>query len=46
MFPDGYDFQTNFTNYYKSIGFNWQRLAGAKVLQIEGQNAFDYIDYV
>ena len=27
----------DFTNTLASLGFNWQRLAGAKVLKIEGQ---------
>ena len=35
-----------FTGYYDSIGFNWQRLAGAKVLQIEGQDPYDYVDFI
>jgi hypothetical protein len=35
-----------YTSYFDSISFNWRRLAGAKVLQIEGQNAYDYIDFV
>ncbi|KAI0053221.1 hypothetical protein FA95DRAFT_941421 [Auriscalpium vulgare] len=35
-----------FTNYLQSIGFNWQRLEGAKVLSIGGMSAFDYIDTI
>jgi hypothetical protein len=35
-----------FTGYYDSINFDWQRLAGAKVLQIEGQDAYDYVDFI
>jgi hypothetical protein len=35
-----------FSKYYDSIGFNWQRLAGAQVLQIEGMNPYDYVDLV
>lgn len=37
---------TNYTNYYKSIEFNWQQYAGAKVLKIAGQNAYDYVDHI
>lgn len=37
---------TNYTNYYKSIGFNWQQYAGAKVLKIAGIDAYDYVDHV
>ena len=35
-----------FTSYYKSIGFDWERLAGAQVLQIEGLEPYDYVDFV
>lgn len=35
-----------YTSYFDSINFNWRRLAGAHVLEIEGQNAYDYIDFV
>jgi hypothetical protein len=35
-----------YTSYFDSINFNWRRLAGAKVLQIEGQDAYDYIDFL
>ncbi|EPQ51893.1 hypothetical protein GLOTRDRAFT_47956 [Gloeophyllum trabeum ATCC 11539] len=37
---------TEFTDYYASIGFNWERLAGARVLQIEGQDPYAYVDYI
>ncbi|KAF8270072.1 hypothetical protein EI94DRAFT_1798564 [Lactarius quietus] len=37
---------SGFTSYYESIGFNWTRLAGAQVLQIEGMDPFDYVDFV
>ncbi|KAH9854591.1 hypothetical protein C2E23DRAFT_817110 [Lenzites betulinus] len=33
---------TNFTSFFDSIHFNWQRLAGARVLAIEGMDPFDY----
>jgi hypothetical protein len=37
---------TEFTSFYDSIGFDWQRLAGARVLAIEGMEPFDYVDFV
>lgn len=48
--PDAVDFISivppGFTSYYKSIGFDWKRLAGARVLQIEGLDPYDYVDSV
>ncbi|KAI0075954.1 hypothetical protein K474DRAFT_1317140 [Panus rudis PR-1116 ss-1] len=48
--PDSVEFinllGANFTNHFEQIGFNWQRLAGAKVLAINGQDPFDYIDLI
>ncbi|KAJ8475311.1 hypothetical protein ONZ45_g15653 [Pleurotus djamor] len=48
--PDAVEFSNligpEFTGFFASIGFNWQRLAGAKVLQIEGQDAYDYADFI
>ena len=35
-----------FASYYESIGFDWERLAGAQVLQIEGMDPYDYVDLV
>ncbi|KAH9053608.1 hypothetical protein EDB87DRAFT_1569255 [Lactarius vividus] len=35
-----------FTSYYESINFDWKRLAGARVLQIEGQDPYDYVDLI
>jgi hypothetical protein len=35
-----------FTSFYASIGFDWQRLAGALVLEIEGMDPFDYVDQI
>jgi hypothetical protein len=35
-----------FTSYYDSIGLDLQRLAGAKVLQIEGMEPYAYVDCV
>ncbi|KAF9467146.1 hypothetical protein BDZ94DRAFT_1249683 [Collybia nuda] len=36
----------DFTDYFDSIGFNWKRLAGARVVQIEGQDPYDYVDHI
>ncbi|CCM00765.1 uncharacterized protein FIBRA_02806 [Fibroporia radiculosa] len=36
----------NYTSHFESIGFDWQRLAGALVLEIGGMDAYDYADYV
>jgi hypothetical protein len=38
----GPDFQAHFA----SIGFNFTRLAGARVLAIEGQNPYGYVDNI
>lgn len=35
-----------YTSYFDSIGFNWQRLAGARVLEIGGMDAYDYADLI
>lgn len=37
---------TQFTDYLAKLGFNWQRLAGAKVLEINGLPAYSYVDKV
>ena len=37
---------TNFTGYFDSINFDWQRLAGAQVLAINGQDPYTYVDYI
>ncbi|KAH8833458.1 hypothetical protein DL96DRAFT_1771318 [Flagelloscypha sp. PMI_526] len=37
---------STYTDYLASINFNWQRLAGAKVLEIDGKPAYDYVDEV
>ncbi|KAH9834949.1 uncharacterized protein C8Q71DRAFT_767699 [Rhodofomes roseus] len=37
---------TNYTSYYDSIGFDWARLAGARVLSIDGMSAYDYVDHI
>ncbi|KZV96492.1 hypothetical protein EXIGLDRAFT_424620 [Exidia glandulosa HHB12029] len=48
--PDLTDFipllGTAYTDFLANIGFNWQRLAGAKVLEIQGIPARDYVDKV
>ncbi|KAJ3552372.1 hypothetical protein NM688_g4185 [Phlebia brevispora] len=37
---------TEFTSFFDSIGFNWQRLAGARVLEIEGMDPYSYADLI
>ncbi|KAI0317981.1 hypothetical protein OF83DRAFT_1057662 [Amylostereum chailletii] len=48
--PDAVDFVSlippGFTSFYDSIGLDWRRLAGAKVLQIEGMDPYDYVDTI
>jgi hypothetical protein len=48
--PDIVDFVSlippGFTSFYESVGLDWQRLAGAQVLQIEGMDPYDYVDWV
>lgn len=48
--PDAGDFVSlapnGFTKYYDSIGFDWKRLAGSEVLQIESMDPYDYVDLV
>jgi len=48
--PDSVEFLnqlgSNFTDFFAAKKFNWQRLAGAKVLTIGGLPAFDYIDKI
>ncbi|KAH9169339.1 hypothetical protein EDB89DRAFT_2073032 [Lactarius sanguifluus] len=39
-------FGTNFTDFFAAKKFNWQRLAGARVLTIGGLPASDYIDEI
>lgn len=36
----------NFTGYFDSINFDWQSLAGAQVLAINGQDPYTYVDYI
>lgn len=36
----------DFTDFFDTIGFNWQRLAGAKVLTIADSDPFDYLDLI
>ncbi|KAI9513423.1 hypothetical protein F5148DRAFT_1273072 [Russula earlei] len=40
LLPDG------FASYYESIDFNWKRLAGARVLRIEGMPSYEYVAHV
>ena len=37
---------TDYTSFFDSIGFNWKRLAGAKVLKIEGQDPYAYAKHI
>jgi hypothetical protein len=37
---------TSFTSFFTQLGFDWQRLAGAKVLEIEGMDAYAYVDLI
>ncbi|KAI0922547.1 hypothetical protein AcV5_009489 [Taiwanofungus camphoratus] len=39
-------FGTNYTSYFDSLNFDWARLAGARVLQIEGMDAYAYADLI
>ncbi|KAI0058356.1 hypothetical protein BV25DRAFT_1919409 [Artomyces pyxidatus] len=48
--PDAVEFLSlmppEFAQYYANIGFNWQRLAGARILRIDGLPAFSYVDKI
>ncbi|KAF5325046.1 hypothetical protein D9619_009605 [Psilocybe cf. subviscida] len=48
--PDSVDFITQlgpaYTGFFDNAKFDWRRLAGAKVLQIQGMNAYDYVDLI
>ncbi|KAL0065781.1 hypothetical protein AAF712_007269 [Marasmius tenuissimus] len=48
--PDAVEFISllgdEYTGYFESIGFNWARLAGAKVTAIEDQDPYDYVDFI
>ncbi|PPQ72200.1 hypothetical protein CVT26_006931 [Gymnopilus dilepis] len=37
---------SNYTGFFEKIGFNWQRLAGAKVLEIQDMDAYAYVDLI
>ena len=39
-------FGSNFTDFFAAKKFNWERLAGARVLTIDGLPASDYIDEI
>ena len=37
---------SNFTDFFESVKFDWQRLAGARVLKIEGQDPYAYAQFI
>lgn len=39
-------FGSEFSDYFDSLGFDWKRLAGAQVLQIEGQDPYAFVDHI
>jgi hypothetical protein len=39
-------FGSGFSSYFDSLGFDWKRLAGAHVLEIEGQDPYAYVDHI
>jgi len=39
-------FGDEFTSYYDELGFDWKRLAGAKIVKVEGKSSYDYVDYL
>lgn len=48
--PDAVEFLSllgdDFTSFFDSINFNWTRLAGAKVLEIDDKDPYDYVDTI
>lgn len=50
MAPDSVEFLSQlgdeFTGFFDSIGFDWKRLAGAKVVEIDGKALYDYVDFI
>lgn len=36
----------DFLSFFKDLNFNWQRLAGAKILYINGLDPYDYVDAI
>ncbi|ESK91666.1 peptidase s41 family protein [Moniliophthora roreri MCA 2997] len=48
--PDAVEFisllGSEYTGFFDSIGFDWKRLAGAKVTSIEDQDPYDYVDFI
>lgn len=48
--PDLVEFLTQlgdeFTSFFDARGFDWKRLAGAKVVEIAGQAPYDYVDFI
>ncbi|KAG6827294.1 hypothetical protein H0H92_012459 [Tricholoma furcatifolium] len=35
-----------YESYFDGLGFDWKRLQGARILQIEGQDPYDYVDTI
>ncbi|KAF5350678.1 hypothetical protein D9756_008734 [Leucocoprinus leucothites] len=48
--PDSVEFLSQlgdeFTSFFDDLGFDWKRLAGAKVVEIEGRDPYDYVDFI
>ncbi|EKM57181.1 uncharacterized protein PHACADRAFT_160711 [Phanerochaete carnosa HHB-10118-sp] len=48
--PDSVEFVSllgdEFTGFFDQIGFDWKRLAGARVLEIDGMDAYAYADLI
>lgn len=48
--PDAVEFisllGSNYTDYFDEMKFEWKRLAGAKIVSIEGMNPYKYVDKV
>jgi hypothetical protein len=36
----------NYTDYFDSIGFDWKRLAGAKVLSLDNSDPYAHVDWI
>ncbi|KAF5339039.1 hypothetical protein D9758_014119 [Tetrapyrgos nigripes] len=37
---------SEYTDFFDDMGFDWRRLAGAQVTEIEGQAPYDYVDFI
>lgn len=48
--PDSVEFVSllgnDYTSYFDKLGFNFRRLAGAKIVSIEGQDPYAYADFI